>query len=238
MKKCLISFVGLCRTFEKTADNIFNNIIIPNINNYNFDIVLNTDYICENKEDQLFSIYNRYKQVKKINYSTLCGSTNGSFYEQFSNLFLESENVYDIYIILRFDVIISKIINLNDYNDTLSIISGNFIRPCLFHNRDWDYIWISSRKPLYLFLPIFLSYDRNLSNKFKRIKEYENEFLLYDSKVKNCQLDQSIINEIYKKTNISGYYYNIGFSAIYILLLNNCKFILSEKYGIYSSIIR
>jgi hypothetical protein len=238
MKKCLISFVGLCRTFEKTADNIFNNIIIPNMKYYNVDIVLNTDLICKDKEDQLFSIYNRYNQVKKINYSLLCGRTNGSFYERFADLFLESENVYDIYIIVRFDVIINKIINLNDYNNTLSIISGNFKRPCLFHNRDWDYIWISSRKPLYLFLPIFLSYNTDLSKKFIRIKEYENEFLLYDSKVKNCELDQSIINEIYKKTNISGYYYNIGFSAIYILLLNNCKFILSEKYRIYSTIIR
>ena len=38
--KCLFIISGLSRTFKKTHLNIFNNIIIPNMQNIDFDIYI------------------------------------------------------------------------------------------------------------------------------------------------------------------------------------------------------
>ena len=40
MKKCLLLISGVSRTFDKTADNLFQNIIEPNMKNIQFRNVI------------------------------------------------------------------------------------------------------------------------------------------------------------------------------------------------------
>ena len=58
-KTCLIGVVGLYRTFERTSNNIYDNIIKSNPN-YNFTIIVNTEL----ENDDL--IKKRDKRYKKI----------------------------------------------------------------------------------------------------------------------------------------------------------------------------
>ena len=48
------------------------------------------------------------------------------------------------------DIIINNPIDLNKYNNDIFTIVTSIrpLRPCIFHNRDWDYLWIGSKKHL------------------------------------------------------------------------------------------
>jgi len=45
--KLLVGLYGLPRTFEHTANNFFEALIIPNMDTYDITIMINTDFDCE-----------------------------------------------------------------------------------------------------------------------------------------------------------------------------------------------
>ena len=147
-KKCLLIFYGLPRTVEQTSENIYDNIINPNKDKYEFTIIINTysdDYNLEKLNEKLNKIYN-CKNIIIENYDKNNGDdpVNARLY---SPLQQEVNTHYDMYIYSRMDIILNKNVYLDDYVDSLCIVEGPNTRDSYFHNRDWDYMWIGSEKP-------------------------------------------------------------------------------------------
>ena len=108
---------------------------------------------------------------------------------------------YNIYINLRTDVyIIPDIkIDLNKYisNNLFTIIPGYFTRPCIFHNRDWDLLWIGSNKSFFIW---YYSYIYGVS----KVKEYINDNDFIKNNYFNLNLDYEL-NYIDKNIIIQKY---------------------------------
>lgn len=260
MKKCLLLISGVSRTFDKTANNLFQNIIEPNMKNIQFEIHIcddlnvkstkkwnTTNILKKNKElhtKKLMKAYNKYNQVENIHFWSWggekvsknapdCGGINiKRWCVALKHIKFE---LYDYFIFIRPDVIINKKINLPDYKKEFSIISGNFIRPCSWHNRDWDYIWVGDNNAfLYWFIPyLYEERFQDLSIAYKDILE----------KFKKIEkLNHNEITKIKSIVNLKGhnnhstveYYCRI----IKFMKLNGYDFSLSETKGIYSTIIR
>jgi hypothetical protein len=259
MKKCVFLVSGLSRSFEQTCKNIFDKIIIPNMCNVNFDI-----YICDDLEaiktpkwnnnnidkknnkihkNKLLECYNKFNQVKEIvfwHWDGITISKNapigcGVNVKRWAIIFDKINfNDYDYFVIIRPDVIINKTIYLYDYKNTFGIISGNFIRPCHWHNRDWDYIWIGDKAFLFWLIPYMYEY---------RIRDmsitYEN--ILNNFKTLEILPDKEVI-DIKNKVGCSGtnnhhtveYYSRI----IKFMTNNGFKFEWSEYKEIYATIVR
>lgn len=172
MKKCLIGIVGQYRTFMYTGPIIINNLIKNNIDKYEFDIILNTDknnldifdpydkiknkIIYPEIDDKLKLIYNIYlKQIIYYNVTNINTGSTEIFFTRINQILNECSDLYDLYIFLRFDVIFTKDIILEQYNsNNLNIIcgsgnhsfnlDGNLNR--LDHYRDWDLCFIGNKK--------------------------------------------------------------------------------------------
>jgi len=260
MKKLLFGFIGQYRNFELTSNNIFDNIIIPNKDTYDIDIVINTDLENNNTpgnnlkyntydktilEEKLYKVFNRYNQLKYIYYFNYNRDLVKPPHELFGlriSQILQNEDAndrkYDYYIFCRMDVNIDTKIIISDYiqNNKLFIISGNFVRSCDTHNRDWDFIWISDYKSLMIFMYPYTHY-----NSFYKYKNTEFT-LIYDDfdKLLNRELLEYEVNLIRKEGTLDGSICNKNnyFKGVYLLLLNDCKFEFSAKYNIFSRIIR
>lgn len=253
-KTVLLSFVGQYRTFEKTADNIFNNIIIPNKDDYNINIVINTEIENTNTNgnkllkhhnydqntliEKLANTYNRFNQLQYIYFSSFekfvvnppCDLF-GIRIAQILEIEQNKNNVYDYYIFCRLDVIINKPIRLDEYfkDDKLLIISGNFYRKCDTYHRDWNFIWLGTHKSLFTFMYPYANY------KIKN-NDFINIYNSYDELIKR-NLTTEEIQYIREKGGLDGDISDY-FKGVHLVLTNNCKFEFSEKYGIYSGIIR
>lgn len=260
MKKCLLLISGVSRTFDKTAGNLFQNIIEPNMKNIQFEIHIcddlnvrstkkwnTTNIFKKNKElhtKKLMNAYNKYNQVKNIHFWSWDGekvSKNapdglGINIKRWSVVLKHIKfELYDYFIFIRPDVIIDKKINLPNYKKEFSIISGNFTRSCQWHNRDWDYIWVGDNNAFLYWLIPYLYEERfqDLSIVYKDILE----------KFKKIEkLNNNEITKIKHIVNLKGhnnhstveYYCRI----IKFMKLNGYDFSLSETKGIYSTIIR
>jgi hypothetical protein len=171
----LIGFIGLSRTFKKTASNIFKNIIDNNRDQFNFSICINTDPSNLNRyslwrkqqlpqeveldinlfENTINEVYNINGQLKHITYFTINDIKNSgpSLLKKRINIILDKElnNNYDIYIFIRMDCIINKPINLHDFKSKknkhkFSIITGGEKNiKRMDHWYDWDYCWIGDK---------------------------------------------------------------------------------------------
>ena len=168
-KKCLIGFLGLYRTFEKTSDNIFKNIINNNQDDYDFTIIINTDnenkeishkpYLKKkfnyNKSELYYKLkkkYNRNNQLKKIIYFNNKDKNIGGtviFRKRIKQIFEYSKSKYDLYIFIRLDAEINKPINLNLFSENKLYTITNLVNinnKRFDHNRDWDFCWLGNRK--------------------------------------------------------------------------------------------
>ena len=264
MKEVLISFVGLSRTFKKTYKNIYDNLIKPNKETHNFNIILNTDYKNGNttrrdyfeknnknyikpyeeyyntEEDFINDLKNTYKNIKEIYINNSpckekCHCWTFFYKRTIDILELEYQknNIYDIYIVLRFDIVIDNIINLSllDKNN-IYCIPRPLVRNAYFHNKDiLDILIIGYCNPFMLFVHSIFSV-LNLTNKFIDHKgpiEYwdNNKYLkmlpitdkLIDHKKKICSND---IIDIFNKNEIKIYNINnVNFNIKEILFVKN-----------------
>jgi hypothetical protein len=212
-QRCVVLIYGLMRSFKKTINNFFENIIENNMNNYDIDIFICTqnenhsknydftkyDYKYNTEEDMkrdIIKYYNKYNQLKDISILNL---QKGQFSNshRLNNLIniIGVNNTYDRIIYMRSDIIVNKKLNFREYENKFSIIpSINKHSPtCFFHDRDWDFLWIGDNKSFKLWCYPYLKckrYDNDV--KFN----IENCDLNYDDNIFNNELldDNDFIN--------------------------------------------
>ena len=252
--KILLGLVGLPRSFKETANNLFTNLINPNIEKYDFSIVINTDdtYINthsrtnklstvryntrEELEVEFKNIYSPY--LKNITYSTyeniLYSDIPFSLYLiRINKIIQESDiNSYDYYIFMRFDVIILNPINMDNYFNTFSIITSIINRDGLFFNQDWEQMLISHKNPFFL----YIYYYNKFWNKYSNTNNYSiykhtmfiDKFDEFKS-IEYRELTQNEIDYIRIKGNITGTFDSDLWKAVYILIINNYNFIPEQN---------
>ena len=222
-KKCLLSFVGLSRSYLECFENIKQNIILNNLENFDFHINVNTDLEntqtkkwsdinvspIEKKifEENLKKIYDGF--IKNISYLHIdVDSKSGTelFRERCKFIFnLEKDEFYDLYIFIRFDVIISKNINLLNFlpinsKMKLSFITGGHMnKNRLDHLYDWDYCWIGDKESVYKWLtyysPITPSREEVIET-FKQVNGFNGVYIR--DIIKGGNLYESWVNNYWK----------------------------------------
>lgn len=252
-KKCLIGFIGLSRTFEKTYKNILEKIINYN-NNFEFTIVANTDeeQLLRSKwrnkkinklDKDLFKkkFKTFYKNVKYIIYYNLDDKNiNGTkIFEKRINMIMEKEKEkYDLYLFLRFDIIINKFIDLNEflpnkYKYKFTIIPGknkinHWNEKRDDHPIDWDYCWIGDYKGINYWLNYKINNIKIINkNNFLELSKNFNGFRgkYYKKIVNNGKLNKKHwVNKLWEK--------------IYNLYENNCEVKFYDKDDTFFFIIR
>ena len=252
-KKILLGIVGQYRTFEKTYNNIYENLILNNPN-YEFEIVLNTDFINEDIIDpwnkpKISIDYNKNQLIDKFNYCygknlkkiinyniTEYDKKSGAF-EIFNkrikiicNEIKNLDSKYCLYIFIRFDIIFSGKINVNEYmNNSFNFICGSISNTTrIDHHRDWDFCWIFSD------LKYFNFFNRDFDNTFKFIENITVSELIDFSYKINYKTDY--IPQI-KEQNIliNGWVKNFWI-RFYNMYLNNC--IVNYSESIFADIVR
>lgn len=154
-----LGLYGCYRTFEKTYNNLFINLI-ENNKNFNFDIYINTEYEIGiqsgrinnqteyykySKEELDIILKKCYKpHLKNITYKTLKTINN---FPRVSDLINECKNnkkMYDLYIFIRLDCLLSYKIDLDNYiktfdNNNVKLICRDDIHHNrMDHNTDWN----------------------------------------------------------------------------------------------------
>ena len=254
-KTVLLGFVGLYRTFKITSENIFANLITPNSNEYDFTIVINTDkqnndriikrdsgwkssdhyQYDDNKElhSDLISSYDRKKQLKNIIYynnnSKTIGGT-GIFEKRIQQILEKEKKKYDFYMFIRMDAILTKDINLKNFDNKTGFINGIRETGGLLHNRDFDYCWFGTKKGIHLMIfPEKAATWKNLIH-----NDLTNE-VIYDINNK-VGFRGKFIRYLKKYKNSWAIRW---YRKIYNLQLNDCDFnVFHEKRNIYAKIIR
>ena len=173
-KTCLLGMVGLYRTFEETSKNIYDNVI-KNNPDYDFTIIINTDYKCDDLkknnrdkrykqiiydkdilESKLKDIYSKFGNLKKIIYFNNNGKYKTDLFRIGIKQILDDESKkYDMYIFSRLDVILNKPIKISDFthfNKIYTITGGTFWEQRYDHDKDWDYFILgpSTSVPIYI----------------------------------------------------------------------------------------
>jgi hypothetical protein len=165
--KCLLAISGQYRTFEKTHQNILDNVINCNPD-YEFEIILNTD--LENRniftydgkfnftgenferkelESRLENCYGKYlKHIIYYNIIEEDRSIPGSelFFKRNSLVinYIEKNNLsYDRIICIRFDIEISLPVNLNIKNKLIFICGEQRNTHRIDHVSDWDLCFLT-----------------------------------------------------------------------------------------------
>lgn len=165
-KTCLIGIVGLYRTFERTSNNIYTNIIKENPD-YNFTIIVNTELENDDlikKRDKNYEkiIYSKNvleKKLKekygkfgnlKITYFSNKGVFKADLFKKRANKVIDMESKkYDMCIFIRPDLIINKPINIDNYNHEQKIYtipSSNDSLTRFDHTNDFDLMLIGKFK--------------------------------------------------------------------------------------------
>ena len=160
-KRVLICLNGLPRTFRKTAPLLFERIIEPNKDRYAFDIMINTDskgvgltcgrpdtmqtgisiYQPSSEEElinELMKAYNIPKSAISI-YNFMEPKPVMSWFLTYKRIALilgSSKCKYDMYISMRLDTVVTRKIDLSNYENALVFCTTTGIRPCYFHERD------------------------------------------------------------------------------------------------------
>ena len=242
MKKVLCIFNGLTRTFTKTYNNIFENLIVNNEKDYEFTFIINTqDLSSEMKvffETHLNKNNNKLKDI--IDYrckSNVKTSLHIFFLRLYETLKKEQNEKYDMYINLRCDIVLSKPINLNNYSDAFHFITGEHFMDNSFHNKDWDLMWLGDSNNYKTFVYFLLN---------KILKNWYNENVehLTDESIKwvineNHNLTDDEIQNIRDKTGLELKSEKIIAKVVHNLLTCNGHLIVSEKYeNVYVKIIR
>jgi hypothetical protein len=223
MKKALIILYGLPRTFKITSNSLFNKIIEPNMKNYDIDIMINTDYIgkgltlnrpdttktgysvynynsIDSLKEDLYRCYNKYNQLKKIYFYNLDLDFCNPWFlsikriEMILSELYETNQKYDLYMCFRMDSILTNIIDFDKLDNQLMFITGNFIRPSFFHNRDiFDGCFIGNYIPFMIFTQSFIKIANNIVSKIESHKYFFLNKPICDDNYTNF-LDIPLIN--------------------------------------------
>jgi len=163
-KKCIICLFGLYRTFEITAPNIQKNIIDCNKDNFDFEIIVNTDlnnmnlskwgnqvnninYSKEELEEKLNDCYNKNNELIKILYLNgidkdlpSCEYVRNRI-KQIMEYLTDENKTYDLYLCIRMDCILTDSIDLNLFvnNPTDEMKKINFITSDTYNNNRTDH---------------------------------------------------------------------------------------------------
>lgn len=202
--KIYLGLFGCYRTFEKTYENLFSNLIHNNPT-CSFDIHINTETIPkyvhkkwgnETKkyytEDELNILFQKHykSHLKKITYYT--HEKGFPFYERIKRLISEHNDneKYDLYFFMRIDCIFLKKLDLYNYANKLDknmvklICSDIVFRKRFDHDRDWDMGIVSKNiDNIYKFvIQDFnkLTPDNNELKKLAKVIKCNNIFTIYD----------------------------------------------------------
>ena len=122
-------------------------LIKNNESRYEFTFLLNTQEIDKPLLESLKTYYtlptHHLKGIMQMNCNHCV--KDAYYIRLYQCLKSEQMNMYDLYINMRFDTILTGPIQLDHYNDRLCIITGNWERDCFFHNRDWDLMSVGNR---------------------------------------------------------------------------------------------
>jgi hypothetical protein len=223
--------VGLTRTFQQAYSNFMSHVIKPNEQEYEFTFLLNTQDIDKSKLESLRKHYtiptHHLKGIMQLNCNLY--SKNATYLRLYQCLHSEQDNTYDLYINTRFDNLLTKPIQLNQYMDKFCIITGNSERPCFFHNRDWDLMSVGNRSNYILYhYPIINHYlsMENLPDRLPdllQVKELTDDDILHIDKV--CKLITDTTNKEYSiilKNMISlqgSFYVSESLDHVHVTLL-------------------
>lgn len=205
MKKCLLMFFGLPRTFEECSKNINKNLIYYNKEACEFTIIISTDidgkehdkwngkknntkYDRNILENKLHSVYKNIKNILYLSgplyhYSPFGSKSPVIMYERLAQLLTHEKcNNYDYYVFSRMDIKLIQPIKLSDFDNKFSMITRgpNIGGGGMFYIRDWDYMWIGCAKSFNLWCINMLKYGHTMkSNKESKTSYLE---LLDDNK--------------------------------------------------------
>jgi hypothetical protein len=159
-KRVLICLVGLARTFKRAAPLLFERIIEPNKDRYDFDIVINTDlkgvgltygrpdtaqtgrsvYQYNDESTFISDLMETYKiprsAITFYNFEVTKPVMSWFLTYKRLGLLLSNRQQYDMYILMRMDAYILNPVKLTDFERSLVFYSSTGPRPGYFHDRD------------------------------------------------------------------------------------------------------
>ena len=259
-KRVLIGLFGLSRTFKTTSKLLFEKIINPNIDRFDFDIVINTDFDSNvstiNRPDnkgatskykydnvdvlrsELTEYYNIHNQLKDI--IIYNKETHFIVYPFFvvykriqqilKNRFDKNEK-YDIYIMLRLDIIIDKVLFLNDVNNEMVLGSRDDIRPCWLHDRDiMDGFLYGNYLPFMYWIYSIIKYFESLTNrKLESFNFFVNGQFCDDNIIQLYLSNEAHRHKIYENNEI--------YKILNIVKLNNTDCMIADTYHFNNTIV-
>jgi hypothetical protein len=207
----------------------------------------NDHEVIENKLKMAYGKYGQLKEIIWYSYKEKKIGTLDPYAMRISQILKNEEknnNKYDYYAFLRMDIIISKPIIIKNIlkENSMICIAGSKYRKCHTFNRDWDFMHIGDYKSIMTFIYPLTTYPSHQTCKQFIYKsndsDFENIYAEYD-KIVNLELTPEQIEYIKTNGGLDGDtscldYYKI----VYMVLLNKCKFLYSENYGILAMLIR
>lgn len=195
MGKWLLGFVGLYRSFQKTHLNLLERLVQANPT-HTFDVAVNTDFGCVNREkhgnnvtcstyadrdDLVADLHNCYGKLGTVVDVMFYENTNRSiggteiFRERIRQLFNKHEANYDHFLFIRCDAVLTQDLVLEQIDtNKFTIVSSLHTRPDVFHNRDWDFLWMGSREAIQMWmLPHLAPRWHQISNKVFSVSEID-----------------------------------------------------------------
>lgn len=260
-KRVLIGLFGLSRTFKTTSKLLFEKIINPNIDKFDFDIVINTDFnsnvLTINRPDnkggtskykydnvdvlrsELTEYYNIHNQLKDI--IIYNKETHFIVYPSFvvykriqqilKNRFDKNEK-YDIYIMLRLDIIIDKVLFLNDVNNEMVLGSCSVRRRSWLHDRDiMDTFLYGNYLPFMYWTYSTIKYYESLTNrKLESFNFFVNEQFCDDNIIQLYLSNEAQRYKIYENNEI--------YKILNIVKLNHTdNMIIAASYNFNNTIV-
>ena len=261
-KRVLIGLFGLARTFKDTSKLLFERIIYPNSKDYTFDIIINTDFengsltygrgengssTANYKYDDIdlfkkdiTECYNIHGQLKDI----ILFNKDPSFiifpwfivYKRIQQILqksFENNTKYDVYIMMRMDIIVDTV-HLNDMDNELLLVSGSHVREAYLHNRDIDFMMIGNYRPFMMWIYNTVNLFKDIVNKREESKGFfdtwpicSNELVDEFEKVKEICLDYDTESTIKR---VGLHHLNHGLADLYILNNNTIHFDVNRYY--------
>lgn len=259
-KRVLIGLFGLSRTFKKTSDLLFERIINPNSNEFEFDIVINTDFesnvLTANRPDnigpiskckynnvdilreELTTSYNRNGQLKDIIiYNRETHFLVFPFFvvykriQQILKNRFDNNDKYDIYIMLRLDVIIDNILYLNDVENEMILMSGWLQRDFYIHDRDvMDIALYGNREPFMYWIYSTIKYFESIIDlKVESVGFFDKEQFCDNEIIQKYTTNQLHRHRIYENNEI--------FNILKLVHLKHTDCAIMDHYNFNNSIV-
>lgn len=177
MKRCLICVVGLTRTYAKTFPYFLQHIIISNKHEYIFDIITHSSEMDDNIHELYSKSCTNYYTITNDIQVDNTGSSNIMFirimecYKHIHDYL--NISTYDLYMFVRFDLLIHFPIRLSNINDNLVCLldhrcDGPNRRFSDVHDRDWDFSFIGKPNVFKCMIHAIEEYfEKNTNNSYK-----------------------------------------------------------------------